>query len=163
MYSIGDKISHPMHGAGIIEDIVSERVGGEVRQYYVMRLTYGSMTVMIPAASFGSIGVRRIISAEEADKLVTGFSAIQIEDNQNWNKRYRENMLKIKSGDLYQVAQVVKSLVVRDKERGLSTGERKLLSSSRQILISELMLAKEVSSEEIEHIINRSLIGMDSE
>jgi len=158
MLSIGDKITHPMHGAGIIEAVTQQRVDGGLRDYFVMRMTYGAMTVMVPKDSCEAIGVRAIITEAEADTLMDAFGSLEADENQNWNKRYRENMLKIKSGDLYQVAAVVKGLLARDRDRGLSTGERKLLSSAKQILISEIALAKGVEVEDIEHIITKRLI-----
>jgi Transcriptional regulators, similar to M. xanthus CarD len=158
MLSIGDKITHPMHGAGIIEEVVQQRVDGELRDYFVMRMTYGAMTVMVPKDSCEAIGVRAIIQEAEADALMDAFEGLESDENQNWNKRYRENMLKIKSGDLYQVAAVVKGLLARDRDRGLSTGERKLLSSAKQILISEIALAKGLEVGEIEHTILKRLV-----
>jgi len=160
MYHIGEKIAHPMHGAGTVEDIVEQRVGGEVRRYYVMRMTCGTMTVLIPCHTADTIGVRKIIDPQQADALVESFAGITVDHTQNWNKRYRDNMLKIKSGDLHQVAVVVKSLAQRDTEKMLSTGERKMLSSARQILVSELMLAKDAEKQEIEHMIDMKVIGI---
>lgn len=157
MFIIGDKITHPMHGAGVIEEIVQQRVDGEERDYFVLRMIYGSMTVMVPKDACEVIGVRAVISQLQADRLIEDFASIEAEENQNWNKRYRENMLKIKSGDLYQVAGVVKGLLCRDREKGLSTGERKLLSSARQILVSEISLAKNIAIEEAENIIEQRL------
>lgn len=158
MFSVGDKITHPMHGAGVIEDVVQQRVDGELRDYFVLRMTYGAMTVMVPKNTCENIGVREIMSAEEADRLIGEFKALEPEENQNWNKRYRENILKIKSGDLYQVAGVVKGLLARDKDKGLSTGERKLLGSAKQILVSEISLAKNMEISEVENIINKQLV-----
>ncbi len=158
MFDIGDKITHPMHGAGIIEEIISQRVGGEVRDYFVMRMSCGAMTVMVPKDSCESIGVRNIISSDEADTLIASLKSITVDECPNWNRRYRENMMKIKSGDLRQVACVVKSLLAREKERGLSTGERKLLSSAKLILVSEIALAKDISVEQVENIIDKELI-----
>ena len=157
MYRVGDKIAHPMHGAGIVEDIIEHRVDGEMRSYYVVTMTFGTMKVMVPCEVCAAIGVREIIDAQTADELIAKFVHIDVECNQNWNKRYRENMLKIKSGDLMQVASVIKSLTARDKERNLSTGERKLLSSAKQILISEIMLAKDLDCDEAERIVIESL------
>ena len=152
MFHIGDQIAHPMHGAGIIDDIIEQLIDGKPRMYYVLKLSFSSMTLMIPCDLSTNIGMRDIIEAEVADELISVFPGLDIEDNQNWNKRYRENMTKLKSGDLMQVCGVVKSLLLRDREKGLSTGERKLLTSAKQILISEVMLAKDASYEEVEHM-----------
>lgn len=159
MFQIGDKIAHPMHGAGIIESISEQCSGGKTQLYYVLRMAVGSMTVMIPCEHCSEIGVRAIIAAPQADEIIRQLPDLPVEDTQNWNQRFRDNMLKIKSGDLIQVAGVAKSLVKREARRGLSTGERKLLNSARQILISEIMLAKSAPYDEIAHIINQGLIG----
>lgn len=157
MYQIGDRIAHPMHGAGIVEDLVTQRVGGETREYYAVRLTYGSMTMLVPCEACARIGVRPIVDAGQADALLRAFPLIPVENNANWNQRYRDNMLRIKSGDLMQVAGVVKSLLARDRMRSLSTGERKMLVSARQILLSELMLAKDLSVQEAEALLDAGL------
>ena len=154
MYRIGDKVVHPMHGAGIIEDIVEQQAGDNVFDYYVVKLTTNSMLVMVPVHTCEHIGVRPVIDCVEADRVINAIGTMESCEDTNWNKRYRDNMSHIKSGDLMQVAQVVKSLVLRDREKGLSTGERKMLSSAKQILISEIGLVKETSYEEIEGIIN---------
>ena len=136
MYHIGDKIVHPMHGAGIVDNIVENKINGVVRQYYVLKLPVGGMTVMIPTENSDEIGVRDVVCEETAEKLLQAMATIEVDVTQNWNRRYRENMLRIKSGDLLEVARVVKCLMARDRDKGLSTGERKMLHSAKQILIS---------------------------
>lgn len=150
MFRVGDNIVHPMHGAGVIESIVQRKIDGSVRDYYVLKLPVGGMLVMIPVDTCERIGVRGIMSADEASKIVDGFSALTIDMTSNWNQRYRDNLQKIKSGDLMQVASVIKGLMLRDRERGLSTGERRMLHTAKQILVSELILALDCDSAEIE-------------
>ena len=150
MFEIGDYIAHPMHGAGVIESIVTKKINGAERDYYVLKLPVGDMVVMVPVEGCESIGVRAIISDSDARKVLDSFSGLEICMTQNWNKRYRENMDKLKSGDLLEVASVVKGLMCRDNERGLSTGERKMLHSAKQILISELVIAMSSDYEQIE-------------
>lgn len=157
MYQIGDKVVHPMHGAGIIDSIVQRKVNGEVRDYYLLNLFNGSMMVMIPTDNTSEIGVRPVVSGQEASKLLQAMETIQVEMTQNWNRRYRENMSRIKSGDLLEVARVVKGLSHRDQERGLSTGERKMLHTAKQILISELMLAQSLPYDKVEERVERIL------
>ncbi len=157
MFSIGDYIAHPLHGAGVIENIVSRRISGQQRDYYVLKLPVGDMVVMVPVLGCEGIGVRSIISADEAERVMDAFKTIEVEMTANWNKRYRENMDKIKSGDLMSVAAVVKGLMSRDSERGLSTGERKMLHSAKQILISELVVATKLDYDGIEKRLNASL------
>ena len=157
MFHVGDKIVHPMHGAGVIDSIVKKKVNGVVRDYYILKLPVGGMLVMIPTENSEEIGVRPIVEPDQADQVIDALPQIEVDADPNWNRRYRENMLRIKSGDLYEVARVVKSLMLRDEERGLSTGERKMLHSAKQILISEIVLSESTSYEEVENRINRAL------
>ena len=158
-FRVGDKIAHPLHGAGVIDRIEQRKINGTEREYYVLKLPVGEMLVMIPVESCNEIGVRPIISAEEAERILDNIPEIEIEMTQNWNKRYRENMLKIKSGDLMEVAAVVKGLMARDMERGLSTGERKMLHSAKQILVSEVVLSIGCGYEEIEERLNTAAMA----
>lgn len=157
MFQVGDKIVHPMHGAGVVDSIVTQKVNGVVRDYYILKLPVGGMLVMIPTSSSDEIGVRPVVGSVEADRLIDAMTDIEVDMTQNWNRRYRENMLRIKSGDLMEVARVVKGLMLRDGDRGLSTGERKMLHSAKQILISELVLSKNTSYEDVEARINTAL------
>lgn len=157
MFQVGDKIVHPMHGAGVVDSIVTQKVNGVVRDYYILKLPVGGMLVMIPTQSSDEIGVRPVVGKDESDRLLSAISDIEVDMTQNWNRRYRENMLRIKSGDLLEVARVVKGLMLRDGDRGLSTGERKMLHSAKQILISELVLSQNISYEDVEARINTAL------
>ena len=150
MFSVGDRIAHPMHGAGVIDSIVKRKVDGAKKDYYVMKLPVGDMQVMIPVESTDVIGVRPIIQPAEAENILKSISSLEINMNTNWNKRYRENMMKIKSGNLLEVASVIKGLMLRDTDKGLSTGERKMLHSAKQIFISEIVLSESASYEEVE-------------
>lgn len=157
-FRVGDRIAHPMHGAGVIDSVVKRKINGTERDYYVLKLPAGDMLVMIPVDTSAEIGVRPIVDADEAEKILGSIPGLEVEMTQNWNKRYRENMLKIKSGNLLEVAAVVKGLMQRDKERGLSTGERKMLHSAKQILISEIVLSESASYEEVEERLNSALV-----
>lgn len=157
MFKIGDKIVYPMHGAGVIEAIEEKEVLGEKRNYYVLRMPIGEMKVMVPISNVETIGIRKIINGDEVNKV---FNILQQENSPmstNWNRRYRNNMEKIKSGNIYELAEVVRNLAARDKEKGLSTGEKKMLDNARQILISELLLAKSGQEENIETLIQKYL------
>ena len=154
VYNVGDRIVYPMHGAGIIESIESREVLGKTQEYYIMRLSSsGDMTVMIPKQKCDEIGVRFVISKEEAAKVLETFRKVPVYEDSNWNKRHRDNMVKIKSGDIYQALSVVKDLMYRDKSKGLSTSERKMLNSAKQIMVSELVLSKVAGQADIENII----------
>lgn len=154
MFSIGDYIAHPMHGAGKIDGIVKKRIDGADREYYVLKLPVGDMLVLVPVAGCENIGVRSLISADEAHRVLDAFPQIDVSMTQNWNKRYRENMVKIKSGNPMDVAEVVKGLMAREAERGLSTGERRMLHSAKQILISEMVIALDMTYEQVEIELN---------
>ena len=150
MFSIGDLVVHPMHGAGVIDDIVQERVAGTTKEYYVFKMPMGGLILKIPTENSQAIGIRKVISKAEADELLEEIPAIAVEHNANWNKRYQENLLRLKSGDLREVAQVIKGLMRRDTLRGLSTGERKMLHSAKQIMISELVLVLDSDYKSVE-------------
>lgn len=157
MFNVGDKIVYPMHGAGIIESIEEKEILGRKQNYYVVRMPLGDMKVMIPIQNIDGIGIREVIGSQDVDKVLAILQDQNINVTGNWNKRYRENMVKIKSGNIFEVADVVRILMLREKEKGLSTGERKMLNSARQILVSELVLAKDMNQVEIEGIINNYL------
>jgi CarD family transcriptional regulator len=157
MFLVGDKVVHPLHGAGVIENIVTQKVDGKSRDYYVLKIPVGGMLVMIPVHASDDIGVRAVVGSERADEIMCALPDMEIDMTQNWNLRYRENMLRIKSGDLLEVCKVVKGLIFRERERGLSSGERKMLHCAKQILISEIVLAQSASYEDVEQRINEQL------
>ena len=157
MFQIGDKVVHPMHGAGIVDSIVQKKVNGVMREYYVLKLPVRAMVVMVPTENCEEIGVRPIVDREQADRVLAAIPDIQVEMTQNWNRRYRENMERLKSGDLFEVARVVKGLMLRDVEKGLSTGARKMLHSAKQILISEIVMCQSSSYEDVEACIDHAL------
>lgn len=154
MFNVGDKVVYPMHGAGIVEAIEEREILGERQKYYIMRMPIGNLRVMIPINSVGSVGLREVIEEREVEKVMDVLRDKKSKMSSNWNRRYRTNMQKIKSGNIFEVAEVVRNLVLRDKEKGLSTGERKMLDSARQILISELVLAKGIEEEKAELILD---------
>lgn len=153
MFNIGDKVVYPMHGAGIIEAIEEKEVLGEKRQYYIMRLPLGDMKVMIPLGNITDLGIRQVIDEDGVQKVMTILHDKQTTVNASWNRRYRAHMEKIKSGDIFEVAEVVRNLVLREQEKGLSTGERKMLDTARQILVSELVLAREEEADKVHTMI----------
>ena len=157
MFSVGDLVVHPMHGAGVIDAIVREKVAGSTQDYYVFKMPVGGLLLKIPTANSQAIGIRSIIQRPEAEALIEAIPALAVEESANWNKRYRENMARLKSGDLYEVARVIKGLLFREKRRGLSNGERKMLHSAKQILLSELVLAEDSGYEELEKRVERAM------
>ena len=157
MFQIGDKVVHPMYGAGVVESIVQKTVDSVVRDYYILQLPNRSMVVMVPTENCEEIGVRPVVDQEQADRVMAAISDIQVEMTANWNHRYRENMERMESGDLLEVARVVKGLLLREDQRGLSNGERKMLHTAKQILISELVLAQSLPYETVESSIDTVL------
>ena len=156
MFSVGDKIVYPMHGAGTIDAIEEKDILGEKQAYYIIKMP-GEVKVMVPTAKAEEIGVRNIISKENAGKVFEILEENETEMSNNWNKRYRDNMEKMKSGDIYEVADVVRNLSFKQKEKGLSTGEKKMLNNAKQILVSELVLAEHASQEEVETLIDNKI------
>ena len=159
MFQIGDKVVHPMHGAGIIDDIVSERVGPTSQDYSVFKMPVGGLVLKIPTAKSKMVGLRDVVDTGEISQLLEAIPALASEMNSNWNHRYRENMERIKSGNLYEVARVIKGLKGREKEKGLSTGERKMLHTAKQILLSELVLVTGMDYSYFEEQINTAMVG----
>ena len=157
MYETGDKVLYPMHGAGIIAGIEERVVLGEKKSYYVMNMPLGAMTVMIPVDNCDEIGVRFIITEDEGRRVLEKFRSIEIDFDDNWNRRHRENMLKLKSGDIYQVLGVVKTLMYMDKKKGLSTSERKMMGVAKQIVTSELVLTGVADISDIESIMTDTI------
>lgn len=153
MFNIGDKIVYPMHGAGVIVAIEEKEILGKKRKYYIMKMPMGDMKVMVPIDSIEDIGIREVINDEEIDQVLAVLGDHKTKMPQNWNRRYRANMDKIKSGDIYEIASVVRNLIIRDREKGLSTGERKMLNNAKQMLVSEIVLAKDIEQLEAEDLI----------
>ena len=156
MFNVGDKIVYPMHGAGTIDAIEEKDILGEKQAYYIIKMP-GEVKVMVPTAKAEEIGVRNIINKDSANKVFQILEANETEMSNNWNKRYRDNMEKMKSGDIYEVADVVRNLAFKQKEKGLSTGEKKMLNNAKQILVSELVLAEHASQEEVETLIDNKI------
>lgn len=144
MFNIGDRVVYPMHGAGIIESIEEKEILGSKRKYYVMSLSIGDMKVMIPLDNAYRVGLRQVIDKKELSNVYEALKEPYSSLSSNWNRRYMVNLEKIKSGDILEVAEVVKNLLHREKEKGLSTGEKKMLESARKILLSELVLVEDM-------------------
>lgn len=155
MYNLGDKVVYPMHGAGVIESMESKEVLGETKNYYVLKMPIGEMKLMIPVDNVDNIGLRNIIDQESVDVVIDILKQGAVLNDSNWNKRYRDNLLKMKTGDIFEVAQVVRDLTFRDKEKGLSTGERKMLVSAKQMIVSEIALSINEEGTSIEEFLDK--------
>lgn len=156
MFNVGDKVVYPMHGAGTIDSIEEKDILGEKQSYYILKMP-GEVKVMVPTAKAETVGVRNIIDKSSADKVFSVLSQDETNMDKNWNKRYRDNMDKMKSGDIYEIADVVRNLSFKQKEKGLSTGEKKMLLNARQILVSELTLAQNTNKDEMEETIDEAI------
>lgn len=156
MFNIGDKVVYPMHGAGVIQDIEEKDILGEKEAYYIIKMP-GEVKVMVPTAKAEEVGMRNIIDQETAGKVFKVLETNSTEMALNWNKRYRDNMEKMKSGDIYEIADVVRNLSFKQKERTLSTGEKKMLLNAKQILVSELTLAQNMQKEQIEQMVDNKI------
>lgn len=156
MFNVGDKIVYPMHGAGVIDTIEEKDILGEKQAYYILKMP-GEVKVMVPTAKAEEIGVRSIIDKSSAEKVFRVLESDETEMSMNWNKRYRDNMDKMKSGDIYKVADVVRNLSFKQKEKGLSTGEKKMLNNAKQILVSELVLTEHATQDEIEQMVDSKI------
>lgn len=157
MYQIGDRILYPMHGAGIIKKIEKREILGSVKDYYILHVPCGDMKVMIPVDNCEAIGVRPIVSEKEIAEAIDILKQESTHMTGNWNKRYRENMEKIKTGDILQVAGIVRNLTRIDRENRLSAGEKKMLSNVRKILQSEIMLVCNIEEQEARRMIEEAI------
>ncbi|MDN5325359.1 MAG: CarD family transcriptional regulator [Moorella sp. (in: firmicutes)] len=157
MFKVGDKVVYPMHGAGVIEAIEDREVLGKKRKYYILRLPLGDMKVMIPLESEQAVGLREVIDEKEIQEVIKILKEPESNGNGNWNRRYRTNLEKMRSGNIYQLAEVVGNLSRREHDRGLSTGERKMLENARQMLISELALARNAEKNQVENMLEKLL------
>ena len=156
MYNVGDKVVYPMHGAGIVDSIEEKEVLGEKQSYYILKMP-GEVKVMVPTQTAEQHGIRNIIDKTEAEKVFNILEQDETEMEKNWNKRYRENMDKMKSGNIYEIADVVRNLSFKQKEKGLSTGEKKMLVNAKQILVSELVLAEHATQDEVEELVENKI------
>ncbi len=141
MFRVGERVCYPMHGVGVIEAIQEQEVLGETKSYYMLRFVLGKMTAMVPVHSAASVGLRPVIQAEECDRVREYLLEAVQPESDNWNQRYRENLEKLRIGEIYGVADVVKSLIRRERDRGLSAGERKMFLTAKQVLLAELVAA----------------------
>lgn len=159
MFRIGEQVVHPVHGAGIIADVVQERITGTLREYYVFKAPSNGLVLKIPKE--GGAAVRPIMTHEEVEALFARIPSISAAANANWNKRYQENVSRLKSGDLDQVVQVIKSLMHRGSRRALSTGEWKMLHNAKQIIISEVVMVEGCSVREVEARLDAAVMQKD--
>jgi CarD family transcriptional regulator len=156
-FDVGDKVVYPHHGAATIEKREKMVAFGEEREYLVLRLAYGDLTLKVPADNTDSVGLRDVINDEEVEEVFAVLRKKEARMPTNWSRRFKNHVEKLKSGDIYQVAEVVRNLSIRDKDKGLSAGEKRMLAKARQILTSELTFALNVNEEEAEQRLDDAL------
>jgi CarD family transcriptional regulator len=157
LFDVGDKVVYPHHGAAVIVKREQREDFGERREYLVLRLAYGDLTLKVPADNTDEVGLREVINDEEVEEVFAVLRKKEARMPANWSRRYKNHVEKLKSGDIYQVAEVVRNLSIRDKDKGLSAGEKRMLTNARRILVSELTFAIGVSEEEAEARLNAEL------
>lgn len=153
MFQIGESVCYPMHGVGVVEGIEEKNVLGENTRYYVLRFFASRLTAMVPVDAAQNVGLRRVIDAGQCEKVLQYMHDEPCEESDNWNQRYRDNLAKLKGGDIFEVADVVKCLKKRDMQKGLSAGDRKMLITARQVLVAELSAASGRDIDELREII----------
>ncbi len=156
MFKVGDLAVYPAHGVGVIEKIETQEISGCRQDFYVMRILDNDMIIMIPTNNVDNVGLREIIPQTDVPKLYSILRKRDIQvDNQTWNRRYREYMEKIKTGSVFEVAEVYRDLLMLKLEKDLSFGERKMLDTARNLLVKEISLAKQVQEEQVERDLDR--------
>ena len=148
MYKVGDKVVYPHHGAGTIVKREQQMVLGETREYLTIKILHSDMTVNVPLDNAERVGLRKVIDEEAVKKVVKYLTSGGTEMPKNWNRRFKHNRDKMKTGDIFELAEVVRNLSLRDGEKGLSTGEKQMYVKAKKILASELMYAKNLSEDD---------------
>jgi CarD family transcriptional regulator len=158
IFDVGDKVVYPHHGAATIEKREKITFAGEQKEYLVLKLAFGDLTLKVPVDKVEEVGLREVINDEEVEEVFAVLRKKEARMPTNWSRRFKNHVEKLKSGDIYQVAEVVRNLSIRDKDKGLSAGEKRMLVKARQILVSELTFAIGVNEEEAEKKLNEALV-----
>ncbi|MFW6203493.1 MAG: CarD family transcriptional regulator [Actinomycetota bacterium] len=158
-FKVGETVVYPHHGAALIEAIESRVIKGEEKQYLVLKVAQGDLTVRVPADNVDLVGVRDVVNQEGLDRVFEVLRTAHTEEPTNWSRRYKANLEKLASGDVIKVAEVVRDLWRRERDRGLSAGEKRMLAKARQILVSELALAERTNEDKAEKLLDEVLTG----
>ncbi|MFP3869392.1 MAG: CarD family transcriptional regulator [Syntrophobacteria bacterium] len=151
MFKVGDLAVYPAHGVGLIESIEAKVVSGTRREFYIMRILDKDMIIMIPRDNVNNVGLRQVIAAEEVPRIFDILREREVvPENQTWNRRYREYMEKIKTGSLFELAEVLRDLFILRGDKELSFGERKMLDTARSLLVKEISIARDVEESQVE-------------
>lgn len=157
MFNVGEKVVYPSHGVGLIEAVEEKEVSGTRLSFYVLRLLGHDMTILVPTAKAKRVGLRAVIRPSEIPKVIEVLKKNDLEICPNWNRRFKENMERIRSGSLYEVALVLRKLVLLQKSRGLSFGEKMMLENTRQLIISEIAHSKGIEEEEARLLVDETI------
>ena len=161
MYDVGDKVVYPHHGAGTVVKKESRTVLGEEREYLTIQILHNDMTVNVPSENAEKVGLRKVIDEEMVEVVLKALTGVSTEMPKNWNRRFKHNRDKMKTGDIFELAEVVRNLALRDHEKGLSTGEKQMFVKAKKILASELMYAKDMEEDEAAEWLDGVLAAVD--
>jgi CarD family transcriptional regulator, regulator of rRNA transcription len=159
LYKVGDKVVYPHHGAGSIVKKEKREVLGEKREYLTIKILHNDMTVNVPSENAEAVGLRKVIGEDMVKVVVKALTGGGTQMPKNWNRRFKHNRDKMKTGDILELAEVVRNLSLRDREKGLSTGEKQMFVKAKKILASELMYAKDMDEEEAAEWLDSVLVG----
>jgi CarD family transcriptional regulator len=160
MFNVGDLAVYPAHGVGIIESIESRVISGTKQDFYIMRILDNEMIIMIPLDNANNVGLRQVIGAEAVPKIFEILREREIiPDNQTWNRRYREYMEKIKTGSVFELAEVLRDLFILREDKELSFGERKMMDTARSLLVKEISIAEDLDESQVEQNIQGIFIS----
>jgi CarD family transcriptional regulator len=160
LYKVGDKVVYPHHGAGTVVKKEKRKVLGEEREYLEIRILHNDMTVNVPAENAERVGLRKVIDKQTVEQVLKALTGGGTAMPKNWNRRFKHNRDKMKTGDIFELAEVVRNLSLRDHEKGLSTGEKQMFVKAKKILVSELMYAKGMDEEEAAEWLDDILAGV---
>jgi len=158
-FSVGETVVYPHHGAALVEAVETRVIGGIEQEYLVLRVEQGDLTVKVPAKNVELVGVREVVGAEGLEEVFEVLRAPHTEEPTNWSRRYKANVEKLASGSPLKIAEVVRDLWRRDRERGLSAGEKRMLSKAREILTGEIALAEDCIKAEADNILDKVLLS----
>lgn len=156
MFSVGDKVVYPMYGAGVIEELEEKNIDGVSNTYYVMKIPVGNLKITVSAKKADTLGLREVSASDEVMGIIKQVTPIEMAEN--WNQRYKDNMARIKTGSLEKVVQVFKTLIFRERQKSLSSAEKKLLGTAKQIILSEIILSQNIEKEQAEAILEQAVI-----
>jgi len=157
MFRVGQKVVYPTHGVGRIESIEQKEVSGARQSFYILRILGTDMTIMVPTGNAQRVGLRHLIGAKEVPKVMEILRKKDVEISPNWNRRFKDNLERIKTGSLYEVATVLRKLVLLQRERSLSFGEKKMLENVRQLLVSEISHAVGIEEGDARSLVDRTI------